>query len=655
MAFSSDGSLAAEATTLDADTLKGVLEHLEQAISVFDGQLRLVLWNRNFRRLFDLPDRLLQTGTPFETIVRFNAERGEYGKGDVEQQVAERLAQAQSPVPHRTERVRPDGTIIEIVGNPLPNGGFVTSYTDVTVARQISANLRYSNERLDQMVERRTQALSASEDRYRVYAELLEATVRHMPQGVCVFDQDLNLVVANDGFFDLTQLPKSFNKPGKPFEDFMLFNAQRGEYGPGNHLELARARVEQARKMEPHVFERQRPDGTVIEVHGNPIPGRGFISTFADVTSRHQAEEALREAATMARAMLDAPGLIVLLFTLEGTILDANEAARASMGLADPKGANLWSLMPPNVAERRWAHACDAAQEGRAIHFEDSRDGRWFETTVIPYPTEPNMPQRVMAIAHDVTQRHEGEQRLREAKAMAEAANRTKTEFLAAMSHELRTPLNAIIGFSEIIATEMFGTLSERYRTYGRDINHAGQHLLDMINDILDISRIEIGAFNLNPEPVAPRDLAQSTLRLVATRAEKNAISLVEAVSAQLPDLMVDMRRTKQVLLNLLANAVKFTPSGGRVALSGQLTDDGGFCFTVADNGIGMTEEEQAVALSPFGQVDSGLDRRFEGVGLGLPLAKSLAELHGGTLAIQSEPGRGTTVTVTFPPRCVLS
>ncbi|CAA7620638.1 Signal transduction histidine kinase [Candidatus Terasakiella magnetica] len=642
--------------TIGFGLIQSVLEHVDQGISVFDQDLRLVLWNQRFIDLHQLPPDLICHGLAFDEVIRFNAKRGEYGPCDVEALVAERVAQASQFKPHRAERTRPDGTVIEIIGTPLPDGGFVTTYSDVTIARQVAGNLRESNERLDQMVDRRTRALQASEERYRAYAELLEATVEAMPQGVSVFDSNLDLVVVNRAFHDLTQIPPHLGIRGTPFYDFMLYNAQRGEYGPGNPLEQAGARVEVARRMEPHAFDRIRPDGTVVEVRGNPIPGRGFISTFTDITARHQAEESLREAATMARAMLDAPGLIVFLLDMNGLIIDLNHGAAHSMGATkeDLISANIFRNMTPVVAERRKAFALQAIAESRAIHYEDDREGRWFETTVTPYPSHAGDTPRVMVIAHEVTHRHHAEERLREAKVMAEAANRTKTDFLAAMSHELRTPLNAILGFSEILAREMFGTLSERYRDYARDINSAGQHLLSMINDILDISRIEIGAFSLCVEETDAFDLAESCLRLVGNRAEQGSIRLVQAIPATLPRLMVDIRRTKQILLNLLGNAVKFTNPRGTVTLSAEYEAEGSLIFQVSDTGIGMNADEIAIALSPFGQVDSGLDRRFEGAGLGLPLARSLAELHGGSLNVTSETGKGTTVTIRFPASCVI-
>jgi PAS domain S-box-containing protein len=640
---------------LDMAMMQGVLDHLDQGISVFSSDLNLVLWNTRFGELHDFPEGFLRPGLPFAEIIRFNAGRGEYGQCNVESTVRSRVESAMAFKAHRFERMRPNGTVLEIIGNPLPGGGFVTTYSDVTINRQIAENLRGSNDRLDQMVERRTKALRESEERHRTYGEFLEATVRHMPQGVCLFDNRLGLVVANGLFFELTQLPERFNVKGINFYEFMLYNAQRGEYGPGDPEELARQRLETAHRMEPHAFDRARPDGTVIEVRGNPIPGRGFISTFTDITARAKAEEALREAATMARAMLDAPGLIVLLLRLDGILVDLNEGAARGFGKtkAEMIGSNIFAAMSPQVAERRFAYAQQTVFEGRAVYFEDERNGRWFETTMTPYPADQDGVPRVMVISHDVTHRHLAEQRLREATALAQAANRTKTDFLAAMSHELRTPLNAILGFSEIIAREMFGPVGERYRAYGQDINSAGQHLLAMINDILDISRIEIGAFTLCIEPVDPRELTDACMRLVSTRADAGGIRLALDIPDSLPDLMLDARRAKQILINLLGNAVKFTPPKGSVILRGEILPSGGVAFRVTDTGIGMSDEDIAVALSPFGQVDTGLDRRFEGAGLGLPLAQSLAELHGGWLEISSAPGSGTTVSVYFPESCV--
>ena len=239
---------------------------------------------------------------------------------------------------------------------------------------------------------------------------------------------------------------------------------------------------------------------------------------------------------------------------------------------------------------------------------------------------------------------------LRLARDQADGASRSKSEFLATMSHELRTPLNAIIGFSEIIGTETFGPIGNvKYRDYARDIHESGQHLLDLINDILDISKVESGMEELYEENVDISVVADSVLRLVRQRAQKHGVTLELELSDESPALRVDVRKLKQILVNLLSNAIKFTKSGGTVTLKGWGRIESGYVFQVIDTGIGIAPEDIPKALSQFGQVDNALNRQHEGTGLGLPLTKSLVELHGGSLDLQSDVGVGTTVTVRFP------
>jgi len=230
----------------------------------------------------------------------------------------------------------------------------------------------------------------------------------------------------------------------------------------------------------------------------------------------------------------------------------------------------------------------------------------------------------------------------------AEAANRTKSDFLANMSHELRTPLNAIIGFSEVIQKAIMGPLSERYREYGADIFNSGTHLLGLINDILDLSKLEAGQFELHEEEIDLGEAIEASMRLLEPQAEKSKIQLLKAIDQSLALIRADDRRIRQVLINLLSNAVKFTPEGGKVRVSSFRTD-GGLAIAVNDTGIGMTSEEIPKALEKFGQIDSKISRQYAGTGLGLPLAKRLIELHGGTLTIKSEVNVGTTVTIVLP------
>ncbi|HKP27577.1 MAG TPA: MHYT domain-containing protein [Dongiaceae bacterium] len=231
----------------------------------------------------------------------------------------------------------------------------------------------------------------------------------------------------------------------------------------------------------------------------------------------------------------------------------------------------------------------------------------------------------------------------------AAAASQAKSQFLATMSHELRTPLNAIIGFSELVKGELFGPLGDaRYKGYINDVHRSGKHLLALVNDVLDFSKIDAGHLTLQDDQIDIRDALATSLRMVEGQAGANGVTIEQEIAHELPILRADERRVRQILLNLLSNAVKFTPRGGTVRMIA-FVDEREFVVQVADTGIGMAKEDIPRALERFGQLDSDLNRKYEGTGLGLPLTKKLAELHGGRLEIESELCVGTKVTVAFP------
>ncbi len=259
--------------------------------------------------------------------------------------------------------------------------------------------------------------------------------------------------------------------------------------------------------------------------------------------------------------------------------------------------------------------------------------------------------ERMTVVVADVTPIKWRESDLTEAVAAAHAAERTRNEFLAQMSHELRTPLNAIIGFSEAIKEGYLGPLStEKSQEYASDVHSASTHLLDIINDVLDLSRIDAGGLELHEEDVGISELVDGSVRLIEGRAASNLIGLDVRVAPNLPKLRADPRLAKQALLNLLTNAVKFTDHGGSVSIAAARRPDGGIEVTVSDSGIGIRPEDIQRALEPFAQVGEDEQRRAEGTGLGLPLARSIMELHGGSLELKSEPGRGTDAIIVFPP-----
>jgi PAS domain S-box-containing protein len=252
--------------------------------------------------------------------------------------------------------------------------------------------------------------------------------------------------------------------------------------------------------------------------------------------------------------------------------------------------------------------------------------------------------------ARDVSEEMRAEHLLHEAKAEAEAANLAKSRFLANMPHELRTPLNAVLGFSEMLERGAAGSLEQRQREYVGYIRQSGAHLLDIINEILDLAKIDAGKFDLDEDRgLDARVLADCCVAFVSERAAAAGLTLRSEIEAELPRLIADETRLKQILLNLLGNAVKFTDCGGAVTLAARRGADGGAEFEVSDTGLGMSAAEIEIAIEPFGQVDSGLARRRQGTGLGLPLARRLTELHGGSFSIDSEKGRGTRIVVALP------
>ena len=279
-------------------------------------------------------------------------------------------------------------------------------------------------------------------------------------------------------------------------------------------------------------------------------------------------------------------------------------------------------------------------------------DGVLRDYLSIKYPVidEVGEVHSIVSLDVDITERKRTELALQQSKEAAELANRTKTEFLTNMSHELRTPLNSIIGFSDVLQTAALGPISPKYREYASDINSSGGHLLALISDILDVSKIEAGEIEIDEEVFDLSSLIAETLRMVRDRAERKGLELNEISSGKIFLIRADPLRLKQVLLNVLTNAIKFTPEGGQIDLTTGCEDAGGdIVISVQDTGIGINAIDLPRVVQPFVQVSNPSIRNAEGTGLGLTLAKAFIEMHDGTLSIESEPGAGTKVSILLP------
>lgn len=378
-------------------------------------------------------------------------------------------------------------------------------------------------------------------------------------------------------------------------------------------------------------------------------------------------------AQALLHGMMDNPPIVMALQDAQGRYLMVNRHYADLLDLRTDEmiGRRSHDFFPPSIARRFDQQIADTVAAGKALVFDSQsrlRDGSERDYILVRFPIY-DAQHRLLAvgsIATDITERKELEAALREQAAereqlvesyarqreVAETANRAKSEFLAHMSHELRTPLNAVIGFADMIANQMLGPQSPKYFEYAEDISRSAHHLLSVISDILDVSKIESGRLELELAMHLPQDLVDDSLRLVRGRAREAGLKLVNQLDAGLPELCVDARAIKQVLINLLGNAMKFTPNGGSITVSGSRVSDGGVTLTVADTGIGIAPENLPRVFEPFWQADAGV-RRIEGSGLGLSICRKLIELHGGTITVQSAPQQGTQVTMHFPPHCV--
>jgi signal transduction histidine kinase len=516
-------------------------------------------------------------------------------------------------------------------------------------------------------------ALAAERRRLR---QLLDMVVDNIPHSVTVRDvKDMSYVLINRAAhdslgIDISQLlgradagifPADVRQMRRPLNQKVI--------DTGKPLEFPEMIV--ATPRGPRIFKT-----TKLPLVDDDGVLRYVLSMNEDVTDRRQAQDALRRSEQRLREALESFSDGLALFDGNDRLVLCNRRYRdmwpghgpiARPGTPFVEMVRAVALSgglkrPIADIDAHVAEIVNFHQHPPATREIPLADGRWFQVS-----DRATAEGGIVVTCSDITALKEREDSLRRtgrealrAKEVAENASRSKSDFLAQMSHELRTPLNAVIGFSEIIKDALLGDNPEKsaqYRAYASDIHTSGRHLLSLINDILDMSKIEAGKLELAEERVDVQQCIEASLLLVRERARQSGIALSVAIPANLPPLRADLRKMKQILINLLSNAVKFTKRDGRVTIEAFVEESGEFVLRVADTGIGIRPEDIDKALEPFGQVDDRLARSYEGTGLGLTLTKSLVELHGGRLEIASrcdEPPTGTTVTAIFPARRVL-
>lgn len=741
------------------ELMQALIENLPIGVSFVDRQLNAVAFNTRFLELLDFPSERFKPGDPFEKFIRYNAERGEYGPGDVDTLVRERLSLAANAKPHCFERARPDGRTIEIRGAPLTDGGFVTTYADISERKEAAARLAASEARFRDFAEsasdwlweqdsdlrftfishgglepfglkledfigrtradmdlgglspeewtahlanlearrpfrdvrmtrttpsgekrwvmlsgwpilgddgsfegyrgtgRDITAAVAAEERANLTQRRFVAAVENLTDSIAIFDADDRLVVFNDAYRGILGPAAKLCVPGVKYEELLRANATFGRFRDDDAERFIAERMAIHRSGAGQ-YERRLSDGHWLLVREQRLPDGALAIVATDITEVKRRQAELATKTTQLQATLENMGEGICVYDADMRLIAWNDRMAELLDLPVGflhRGMSFEELVRHHAAKGELGEFNGDDEVARRVASarvaDDRRFGLWQANGRYIEYRRSSMPDGgFVTLYSDGTERMRAELALREAKESAEVANRTKTEFLANMSHELRTPLNAIIGFSELIHQETFGPIgSTRYVEYAQDIIDSGRHLLKVINDILDVSKMEAGKLDLDENSVNVETMIRSSLRLVAERAREANVRLVVSVPGNLPMIRADERRLKQVLLNLLSNSVKFTPSNGEVRISAEAHVGAGLAIVVRDTGIGIAPADLPRVLKPFGQVDSNLSRRYDGTGLGLSLSKTLVELHGGTLTIDSKLGEGTTVRVALP------
>ncbi|WP_024588380.1 ATP-binding protein [Aliihoeflea sp. 2WW] len=482
--------------------------------------------------------------------------------------------------------------------------------------------------------------------------------IDHLPVATLIHSGEV-LHLANHAFFDLTGFSSldAFTRAGGL--DALFEDCDDGEDG---------------------ILSLKRADGAELPVraHLHSIPWHGAKALMLTLLPQPQVEpvqvpmptgdefddgEELRARLSEFQTIIDTATDGVILIDNDFAVRSISKPAEALFGFDSGaiEGRPFRELFAIESQRTAQDYVERIARKGVASVMNDGREviGREAEGGFIPlFMTIGRLPKDggYCAVLRDITHWKRAEEELTQARAEAERTSSQKSEFLARISHEIRTPLNAIIGFSELIINESFGPIgTERYRDYLRDISRSGNHVLDLVNDLLDISKIEAGEQEMNYEAVSLNEVLGEAVAMMQPQANRERVIIRSSFASRLPDVVADLRSIKQIALNLLSNAVRYTPAGGQVILSTALEPDGGIAIRVRDTGIGMNASEIDQALKPFKRVNALKRSHREGTGLGLPLTKAMVEANRARFAISSKPGEGTLVEIDFPPTRVLA
>ncbi|MBT4042616.1 MAG: PAS domain S-box protein [Rhodospirillaceae bacterium] len=628
------------ADNTNLDILADSFEGLEIGLVTLDSDMHILSANKKLQEILEIPPNILQTSIDFTEVVEFVHTRGDFATAGIEVTVNKLMEGLRCRQLRSHEYDTADGGHIRCDIRPVGKDSLMLSFQRSAVGEAIAS------------------ALEESEGRLSDFAEAGSDWFWEM-------DENYKYTWFSDNY-ERTYGIKAETRYGNSRLDLIV------EWADTNGAWQHRKCLEERRPF-TDVISRPKLDGGEerwIKASGAPFfdsygEFRGYRGVSSDITEELvQRRRVVSENERIATAM-DRFNEAIALFDDQDRLIFCNKAFHElNSRISDMivPGITFEEIVRANIGKGHFSEMGDKSEQfvqsrlRKFYHPEEPVDlelhsGVWLRVSI---KALENGERAV--VSNDITGLKRAETELRAAKEQAEQANRAKSMFLANMSHELRTPLNAISGFSEIIGQELFGPLGNpSYVEYATDIHASGQHLLAIINDILDLSRIEEGQDELEESESAIDFVIESCMPLVRERAAAAEITITQDIATDLPRVILDVRRMKQILINLLSNAIKFTEPGGEIVIGAKLDEAGSMKLMVRDTGIGIEPEDIPTALEPFGQIESSLSRRYEGTGLGLSLAKQLAEAHNGELKITSELGVGTNVQIILPPERLVS
>ncbi|WP_159992878.1 PAS-domain containing protein, partial [Roseomonas sp. 18066] len=591
------------------------LRQSPSGIGIYDRDRRLAFFNEAYEALLDLPPGTVRVGMDFQQVTDLVVENMPFDAPARALFDGRRLIDRSL----RTQflRLRPDGVAVRATSQPLSDGGFLVVLEDVSQLR-------------------------AAEDEAKGRAALLDGVLAALPHGVCVYGADRRLRLANAAF--RTLVGDSEVQIGEHLLDLIRRREAAREYADRQDPdEIFRRQFDFSR--EP--MTRQRADGRVLVGRTAPLPDGGHISVVSDVTALHRAEAEAQRRADLLQAMMESMRHGVCLFDAERRVVAANALACDMTGLTRDElvpGALLDELGQLQLARGALGSPQEAAALYSARYGAPMRHDRFLRNTgdgrVIEVSTDPTPDGGFVRVYTDVTAERQAMAGVEQARIAAEEASFAKTRFLATMSHELRTPLHAVIGFAEALQNE---ASLENVGEFAGTILDAGRELLALIDAVLAVAQMGSGTLQVETRPLHLPSVLESIARQMRGPAEAAGLSLALEPLPELPRARAEERRLRQILLSLLGNAIKFTPAGGSIRLAARDLGDGQVEVSVADDGIGMAPEQLGQAFEAFVQLEGSHDRRYGGSGLGLYLARALAEAMQAELRLDSARGAGTT------------